>query len=73
MGGLWVRVPRLPLRARSRVYQNAGLVSDHPQSGDRWLQIVLAEQHGVLATLSRWRSWVQIPSRTSLRDLRSEI
>jgi hypothetical protein len=23
----------------------------------------LAEQPGVLATLSRWRSWVQIPSR----------
>lgn len=23
----------------------------------------LAEQSGVLATLSRWRSWVQIPSR----------
>ncbi len=25
---------------------------------------VLAEQPGVLATLSRWRSWVQIPSGT---------
>ena len=24
---------------------------------------VLVEQFGVLATLSRWRSWVQIPSR----------
>src|SRR5438105_11886146 len=25
---------------------------------------VLVEQSGVLATLSRWRSWVQIPSGT---------
>jgi hypothetical protein len=28
---------------------------------------VLAEQPGVLATLSRWRSWVQIPSGTPSR------
>jgi hypothetical protein len=26
--------------------------------------LVLVEQPGVLATLSRWRSWVQIPSGT---------
>src|ERR1700730_6672518 len=35
-----------------------------------WVQLppeplfVLVEQSGVLATLSRWRMWVQIPSRT---------
>lgn len=29
----------------------------------RSLSVALAEQPGVLATLSRWRSWVQIPSR----------
>ena len=28
------------------------------------LRFVLVEQPGVLATLSRWRSWVQIPSGT---------
>ena len=28
------------------------------------LTFVLVEQSGVLATLSRWRSWVQIPSGT---------
>ena len=29
-----------------------------------WKSFVLVEQPGVLATLSRWRSWVQIPSGT---------
>jgi hypothetical protein len=31
---------------------------------------VLAEQPGVLASLSRWRSWVQIPSRTLFHSAR---
>ena len=32
---------------------------------------VLVEQSGVLATLSRWRSWVQIPSGTLFIAFRS--
>src|SRR6202035_237682 len=47
--------------------------ADHPhlKRGMLWVQVppglkesVLVEQSGVLATLSRWRSWVQIPSGT---------
>src|SRR5437868_9296299 len=47
--------------------------ADHPhlKRGMLWVQLppgplrfVLVEQPGVLATLSRWRSWVQIPSGT---------
>src|ERR1043165_8648336 len=48
-------------------------LADHPplKRGMLWVrlppgpnELVLAEQSGVLATLSRWRSWVQIPSGT---------
>ena len=47
--------------------------ADHPclNQGMLWVQLppgpltfVLVEQPGVLATLSRWRSWVRIPSGT---------
>src|SRR5262249_39991130 len=53
--------------------------ADHPclNQGMLWvqvppgpLQLVLVEEPGVLATLSRWRSWVQIPSGTLDRTVR---
>ena len=48
---------------------------NHSARGARRLrkENVLAEQLGVLATLSRWRSWVQIPSRTPLKTARYAI
>jgi hypothetical protein len=75
MGRLWVRVPRLPplqseTWSRGPAATTPGL---HPgndgssPSGSTCFVAqlhVLAEQPGVLASLSRWRSWVQIPSRT---------
>ena len=44
-----------------------GITEGNPLNTQRELKrqpIVLAEQSGVLATLSRWRSWVRIPSGT---------
>jgi hypothetical protein len=46
------------------------MVRVHPGPLHQQLNHVLAEQPGVLASLSRWRSWVQIPSRTLFHSAR---
>ena len=46
-----------------RTLRSAAVSGKVPIPGSS-LVFVLVEQPGVLATLSRWRSWVRIPSRT---------
>ena len=63
---LWVRVPRLPLRNTLVPWSSGNDSWPTPRQRrfksvrDYLQQHVLAEQPGVLATLSRWRSSVQI-------------
>lgn len=57
----WVRVPPVPLNKGGSWKDEGGV----PPSPSLFVHVyVLVEQSGVLATLSRWRSGVQIPSGT---------
>ena len=57
-------------RLRLLAYTQATMVQVHPGLLITQVIHVLAEQPGVLASLSRWRSWVQIPSRTLFHSAR---
>ena len=61
-----VRLPPEPLERRESSVQSREVVHSRVMPCRRHNPAlpVLAEQPGVLATLSRWRSWVQIPSGT---------
>ena len=57
-------------RRRLPAYTRKTMVRVHPESVIGFCPRGAA---GVLATLSRWRSWVQIPSRTPLKTARYAI
>src|SRR5262245_39588686 len=65
-GLLWVRIPPEPLNRRQTPgrRRQVGQKDLKPGVWSLGPTSVLVEQPGVLATLSRWRSWVQIPSGT---------
>ena len=60
---------------RSSRGPKATTLGSHPGNGGSipsgTILIALVEQSGVLATLSRWRPWVQIPSRALVMEHRS--
>jgi hypothetical protein len=62
---LRVRVPPEPLLGKHKI-RNLKSETSNPisETSSPKSRKALAEQPGVLATLSRWRSWVQIPSGT---------